>query len=119
DPSASTGTKIGQGKGSISLGPTAVENHTTITGISGTATTNLLIQVTVNFVDTGNENTVHYDSTATPSSFTVNNSTATPTPSVSASATATPVTGPTGPQKFDDYNGPIPLPHNFMGTGVG
>jgi hypothetical protein len=38
NPPAPTGTKIGQGKTTINLGPTPVENKDTITGVNGTAT---------------------------------------------------------------------------------
>src|SRR5205823_10060349 len=71
DPATHTGTKIGQGTANIQLGATPVLNHTEIANVLGIVNTNLLIQVTAVFADTGNDNTVHYDSTSAPSSFTL------------------------------------------------
>jgi hypothetical protein len=63
-----TGTLIGSGTVAISMGATPVESIDDI-AVSGTVTTNMVVQATVHFVDSGNDNRVHYDSTTAPSSF--------------------------------------------------
>jgi hypothetical protein len=63
-----TGTLIGSATDAISMGATPVESVDDV-AVSGTVTTNIVVQATVHFVDSGNDNRVHYDSAAAPSSF--------------------------------------------------
>src|ERR1700686_1550524 len=63
-----TGHKIGSGTVAISMGATPVHSVDDVT-VNGTAATNLVVQATVHFVDSGNDNRVHYDSLTAPSSF--------------------------------------------------
>ena len=63
-----SGHQVGSGTVAISMGATPVHSVDDI-AINGTATTNLVVQATVHFVDSGNDNRVHYDSITAPSSF--------------------------------------------------
>src|SRR5579859_199490 len=63
------GAKIGQGDVPLTLGTSPTLNHSDVPNAVGTVTGKLLIQVTVDHVDTGNAVTAHYNSTAAPSSF--------------------------------------------------
>ena len=120
-----TGTMIGSGLAHITPGTMAVESTADITGISGTVTTNLLVQASVVHSDTGHGNTVHYDSTTAPSFFRL--AAASPSPSPSATATATPTIKPSGSPAaappgspvFANYTSPQPLPHTPPANGTG
>ncbi|MGH3609590.1 MAG: sialidase family protein, partial [Pseudonocardiaceae bacterium] len=91
-----SGTKIGSGSVNIAMGATPKESSGDI-AVSGTANTNLVIEAAVHFSDTGNGNTVHYDSTTAPSYFIF--------PYV-APAGGTPGTVGLGAQAFANYGSP-------------
>jgi hypothetical protein len=103
DPSpliATTTTHLGQG--TVNLGLSADPTHPmlnhTLLPVSGTVAGKLLIQITSDvFVDTGQGNTVHYDSTAAPSSFHFD-----PPPTIGTSG----ATVAAGPQVFANYGSP-------------
>ena len=89
-------TEIAQQNITLNVGPTPTENKTTIT--LGTAATpcpcsvsnHLLIQVSTTAADAGHDNTVHYDSTAVPSSFTITAGSLPPTPPPTPAPTPVP-----------------------------
>ena len=118
DPTGTSGTLISGTSGinqPLTVGTTnaPVENHNTVQ-VNGTPTSKLLIQVRQHFTNEGTTNTVHYDSTAHPSSFTVGGTTSTPTPTPTATPTPTlSVGGPDtqGSQMFHNYTSPNPPAH--------
>jgi hypothetical protein len=65
------GAKIGQGDVELTIGTSPTLNHSDVAAVNGIVTSTLLVQVTVDHVDTGNGVTAHYNSTAAPSSFQV------------------------------------------------
>ncbi|HWW09228.1 MAG TPA: sialidase family protein [Candidatus Acidoferrales bacterium] len=92
-----TGHEIGSGTVAISMGATPVHSVDDVT-VNGTAATNLVVQATVHFVDSGNDNRVHYDSLTAPSSF-IFPYVAPPPPTSTATVAA-------GNQGFANYGSP-------------
>jgi hypothetical protein len=105
------GTQIGSLKGApVAIGPTPTESTVDVP-VSGTVTSSLVIEAVPTFTDTGEQNTVLYNSTAEPSFFSIATGPP-PTPSPTAIPTATPPpSGMTGPQVFHNYQAPYPYPH--------
>ena len=98
---ATTNTEIAQSTVSISVGATPTLNHSVVplsTKCPCAVASNLLIQATAHYVDTGNDNAVHYDSTSVPSSFHFDAPESGPQPST-ATVTA-------GTQTFANYGSP-------------
>jgi BNR repeat-like domain len=94
----------------LPIGPTPTESTFDVP-VSGTVNTTLLIQAAPHFLDTGQQNTVLYNSTSEPSFFTVSSGPP-PTPTPSQTATATPTLGgQQGNQVFHNYQSPYPYPH--------
>jgi hypothetical protein len=71
DYASKTGTKIAQAELTLAAGaqPALSVNRLALSAAAVPVATNLLIQVTPRYVNTGDGLTAHYDSTATPSSF--------------------------------------------------
>jgi len=92
-----SGHEIGSGTVAISMGATPVHSVDDVT-VNGTAATNLVVQATVHFVDSGNDNRVHYDSLTAPSSF-IFPYVAPPPPTSTATVAA-------GNQGFANYGSP-------------
>jgi hypothetical protein len=106
-------------KAPVAIGPTPTESTVDVP-VAGTVATTLVIEAVPTFTDTGEQNTVLYNSTAEPSFFIVNGGPA-PTPSATPVPTAapTPGAGNTGNQLFANYAAPTPYPHVFQPpTGV-
>ena len=104
DPSplvATTNRQMVQSLVNLNVGATPTLNHSVVVLPSPcpncTVASKLLIQATPHFADTGNDNTVHYDSTAVASSFHFG-----PAPIIS---TTNATVGP-GTQVFNNYGSP-------------
>jgi len=113
DVVANTGTLIGRTDPTnppvFSMGATPTLNKLDI-AVSGTATTNLLIQAEPDTIDTGQFNTVVYDDTTAASFFSITSGGG-PTPTPTPTATPTPPPPPPGSQVFHNYTAPYPYPH--------
>jgi hypothetical protein len=92
-----SGHLIGSGTVAISMGATPVESIDDI-AVSGAVSTNIVVQATVHFVDSGNDNRVHYDSTTAPSSFIY--------PYIAPPPPVSGATVGTGTQAFSNYGSP-------------
>jgi len=92
-----SGHLIGSGTVAISMGATPVESVDDVT-VSGTVSTNIVVQATVHYSDSGNDNRVHYDSTTAPSSFIY--------PYIAPPPPVSGATVGTGTQAFSNYGSP-------------
>jgi hypothetical protein len=100
-----TGTLIGStdpnSPPTFAVNATPTLNTVDIT-LSGTVVNNFVIQMAPHFIDTGQGNTVHYNTTSAPSSFTLGF--VVPPPPSPGLATS-------GSQKFANFTSPQPNPH--------
>ena len=83
------GVEIGSGDVNLTMGTSPTLNQSDVSGVDGVVAHDLIVQVAVDHADTGRGVTAHYNSTASPSSFTVTTG-ADPTPTPTPTDTAPP-----------------------------